>query len=160
MVMMMPPSIVVPSAPAPAIMVTSAAVMTPTMTVAVATFHLDNGGVSAGKPIRVDARQCRRWQDRSKCKSTGRKADQRKPLHDVCPPGSAWARSSVMRQSVRLFHGRSNTTRLESDAGACCPTRGFVRICSNGARNPSQLGQVAPVVSEPLESEDDDQNVP
>jgi hypothetical protein len=70
----------------------------------------------------------------------------------------------LMRQSLQLFHGRSSTTRLESDAGAYRPTittaAGFIRICSNGACNPSQLGQVAPVVSEPLESEDDDENVP
>ena len=60
MVMMMPPSIVVPSAPAPAIMVTSATMMTPTVPVAVpvATLDLNDCGVSAGKPIRVDARQC------------------------------------------------------------------------------------------------------
>jgi hypothetical protein len=76
MVMMMPPSVMMTSTPA--IVVTSATMMTPAVAMAmpVSTLHLDDCGVSAGQHIRVDARQCRRRQDRSKCKSAGRKPDQ------------------------------------------------------------------------------------
>jgi hypothetical protein len=156
---MMPPSIMMASASTPAIMVTSATVMTPTMTVAVATFHLDDGSIGASQHIRMYGWQCRRRQGRSKRKSAGRKAYQRKPLHDVCPPGSAWARSSVMRQSVRLFHGRSNTTRLESDAGVCRATIttavGSFEYVQTARAIRLNLDKLPRLYRNPLESDDD-----
>jgi hypothetical protein len=120
--MMMPPAVVMASIPS--IVVTSATMMAPTvaMPVPVSTLHLNDCGVAAGKHIRMDPRQCRCRQSRSKCKSADSKPDQRKPLHNICPPSSAQAQSSVMHQSVQLFHGSSARPRIR--AAACDRERG------------------------------------